>query len=158
DVIDAHYFYPDGVAAAWLGRRLGLPVVITARGTDLNGIAPLYPFARRMIRGAAHSAEGLITVCEAVKTVLVDLGIPDSRIQVLRNGVDLRHFRPMERTLIRDALGLSRPTLLSVGQLIPRKGHDIAIGALTHLPGIELVIAGDGPDRRHLETLARTLR
>ncbi|HEX5326502.1 MAG TPA: glycosyltransferase family 4 protein, partial [Acetobacteraceae bacterium] len=36
DAIDAHYVYPDGVAAVWLGRRLGLPVVITARGTDVN--------------------------------------------------------------------------------------------------------------------------
>ena len=36
DAIDAHYVYPDGVAAAWLGRRFGLPVVMTARGTDVN--------------------------------------------------------------------------------------------------------------------------
>ena len=36
DVIDAHYVYPDGVAATWLGKRFGLPVTITARGTDVN--------------------------------------------------------------------------------------------------------------------------
>ena len=36
DAIDAHYLYPDGVAAVWLGRRLGLPVVLTARGTDVS--------------------------------------------------------------------------------------------------------------------------
>src|SRR5262249_42318351 len=36
DLIDAHYFYPDGVAAVMLAREFGLPVSITARGTDLN--------------------------------------------------------------------------------------------------------------------------
>ena len=36
DLIDAHYFYPDGVAAVLLGRTLGRPVVITARGDDLD--------------------------------------------------------------------------------------------------------------------------
>ena len=157
DVIDAHYFYPDGVAAAWLGRRLGIPVAITARGTDLNYLAPRYPFVRQMIRRAAEGADGLIAVCEALKDVLTDLGIPGSRVQVLRNGVDLQLFRPLDRTEVRQDLGLSGPTLLSVGHLIPRKGHDIVIGALEHLPGVDLLIAGEGPERRRLEMLARTL-
>ena len=43
DAIDAHYVYPDGVAATWLGRRFGLPVVMTARGTDVN-LIPRYRF------------------------------------------------------------------------------------------------------------------
>ena len=41
DLIDAHYFYPDGVAAAMLARRLGKPFVVTARGSDINRIAQL---------------------------------------------------------------------------------------------------------------------
>jgi hypothetical protein len=36
DVLDAHYFYPDGVAAVMLGKYFNKPVVITARGTDIN--------------------------------------------------------------------------------------------------------------------------
>ena len=36
DLIDAHYFYPDGVAAVRLAREFNLPVTVTARGTDLN--------------------------------------------------------------------------------------------------------------------------
>ena len=57
DLIDAHYFYPDGVAAAWLGRRLDRPVVITARGSDLN-LIPRYALPRRMIQWAARQAAG----------------------------------------------------------------------------------------------------
>ena len=62
DLIDAHYFYPDGIAAAMLGRQLGKPVVITARGTDLN-LIPQYALPRRMILWAAAQAAGMITVC-----------------------------------------------------------------------------------------------
>jgi hypothetical protein len=61
DLIDAHYFYPDGIAAVMLGRRLGLPVVVTARGTDINLIAR-YRLPRAMIRWAALNAAGLIAV------------------------------------------------------------------------------------------------
>jgi teichuronic acid biosynthesis glycosyltransferase TuaC len=93
DLIDAHYFYPDGVAAVWLAREFGLPVVVTARGTDLN-LIPQYALPRRLIRQAADRADGLITVCEALKTRLVELGVPPERITVLRNGVDLDLFRP----------------------------------------------------------------
>ena len=56
DLIDAHYFYPDGVAAVLLGRALGRPVVITARGSDLNIIAQ-HAIPRWWIRGAATAAE-----------------------------------------------------------------------------------------------------
>ena len=52
DLIDAHYFYPDGVAAVLLGRSLGKPVVITARGTDLN-LMPEFLVPRQLIRWAA---------------------------------------------------------------------------------------------------------
>src|SRR6185312_7936839 len=45
-------------------------------------------------------------------------------------------------------------TLLSVGHLIERKGHDRVIAALAKLPGYALLIAGEGPERTALETLA----
>ena len=157
DLIDAHYFYPDGVAAAWLAHRLRIPIVITARGSDLNQIAPNYPFVRRMIKQTAALADGLITVCQALKDVLVDLGIPEARIEVLRNGVDLRLFRPLDRSIVRQELRLTRPTLVSVGQLISRKGHDVAIGAVAELPGVDLLIVGEGPERQRLEAVAARL-
>jgi glycosyltransferase involved in cell wall biosynthesis len=78
-------------------------------------------------------------------------------VTVLRNGVDLQTFQPGDRDAARRALGLDGPTLLSVGHLIERKGHDIAIGALQHLTGYRLLIAGDGPERTRLESLASRL-
>ena len=105
DLIDAHYFYPDGVAAVRLARHFGIPVTVTARGTDLN-LIPEYPTPRRMICEAAAQADGLITVCQALKDRLVELGTAPERVTVLRNGVDLGLFKPMDRDKTRSK---SRP-------------------------------------------------
>ncbi len=157
DAIDAHYFYPDGVAAAWLGRRFGLPVVITARGTDVN-LIPQYRVPRGLIEGAIRDASALITVSAALKQVLVDLGAPDDKVTVLRNGVETDLFRPpADRAAIRSRLNLKGPTLISVGGLIERKGHHRTIEAMLQLPGFELIIAGEGPERGRLSAMIETL-
>jgi glycosyltransferase involved in cell wall biosynthesis len=157
DLIDAHYLYPDGVAAVMLGRALGKPVVLTARGTDVN-LIPRHYLPRRMIRWAARQSSAVITVAEALRAALVALGVESSRIRTLRNGVDLNQFRPLERKAAREALYLeSGPVLLSVGHLIERKGHRLAIEALAGLPGYTLLIVGEGPERENLESFVGQL-
>ncbi len=157
ELIDAHYSYPDGVAAALLGKWLGVPVTITARGTDIS-LIPRYRVPRAWIRWAARRSGASIAVCEALRSEMVELGIDGERIRVLRNGVDLQLFRPLDRAAARTELGLTPGRwLLSVGQLIERKGHDIPIRALADLPGWSLLVAGDGPLRRELAALASSL-
>jgi len=150
DLIDAHYFYPDGVAAVLLGLALRRPVVITARGSDLNVIAE-YAVPRRWIAWAAAHAAGLVTVSEALKERLVGVGVAGDRIEVLRNGVDLALFHPLPRSRS------DRRRLLAVGNLVPLKGHLLLVEALALLPDAELVIAGAGPERGRLERRAAEL-
>ena len=157
DVIDSHYLYPDGVVAVALGRRFGLPVVMTARGSDVTQL-PEFAVPRRMIRGAMAAADAMISVSAGLKAAMVGLGAHPDAITVLRNGVDLAQFSPPEdRGAARAALGLETPTLVSVGHLIERKGHHHAIGALAHLPEWRLLVVGDGPERGRLEALAAKL-
>jgi teichuronic acid biosynthesis glycosyltransferase TuaC len=156
DLIDAHYFYPDGVAAAALGRHFNKPVVITARGSDITQIAR-YRLPRKMIRSACAQAAGVITVCNALKEEILRLGVAPARVTSLRNGVDLQRFHPVDRETARAALNLTQFTLLSVGHLVSVKGHDLTIAALPLLPDVKLLIAGDGTERRKLEALSRTL-
>jgi glycosyltransferase involved in cell wall biosynthesis len=153
DAIDAHYLYPDGVAATWLGRRFGLPVVMTARGSDVTQL-PAYAWPRRLILRAAQDAAAIVTVSAGLHDALRDLGVAPGKMTVLRNGVDLTLFRPLDRVAARAALGLVRPTLVSVGALIARKGHDRTIAAMQHLPEWELMIVGDGPLRAALQSQA----
>lgn len=143
DLIDAHYYYPDGVAAALLGRWYRKPVVITARGSDIN-LIPRNPVARRMILWAARQAAASITVCAALRDELVRLGAEAKKISVLRNGVDLELFRPLDRSEARKRLGETGPLLLSVGHLNQRKGHHLVIEALRDLREYRLMIVGDG--------------
>jgi teichuronic acid biosynthesis glycosyltransferase TuaC len=157
DAIDAHYVYPDGVAATWLGRRFGLPVVMTARGTDVN-LIPRYLVPRRLIQGAIRDASAIVAVSAALKQVLMGLGAPDAKVTVLRNGVETGLFcPPADRVAARAALGLRGPTLISVGGLIERKGHHRTIEAMRQLPEFGLVIAGEGPERERLAGLIGTL-
>jgi len=156
DVLDAHYFYPDGVAAVMLGKYFNKPVVITARGTDIN-LIPQFRLPRKMILWAARNASGIVTVCNALKDEMVGLGVAADKITPLRNGVDLQRFQPMDRAAARATLGLKRFTLLSVGLLDPRKAHDLIIKALPSLPEVDLLIAGTGPEKKNLEQLAQEL-
>jgi glycosyltransferase involved in cell wall biosynthesis len=156
DAIDAHYFYPDGVVAVLLGLHFKKPVVVTARGSDLTLLAR-HAAPRAMIKWAAHRANALITVSAGLREALCGLDVPADRITVLRNGVDLELFRPVDRHVARAKLGIDRPCLVSVGHLIPRKGHDLAIGALSSLPDFLLLIVGAGPERSSLEALASRL-
>jgi glycosyltransferase involved in cell wall biosynthesis len=156
DLIDAHYYYPDGVAAALLARWLDRPVVITARGTDLNLYPNRYPRARRMIVAAAQQAAASITVSAALADVLRGLGAPADRVHVLRNGVDLDTFRPpADRAALRAEFAPGEgPVLLMVGNLVELKGHALVIEALRALPGCRLLVAGDGPEQAALEAQA----
>jgi glycosyltransferase involved in cell wall biosynthesis len=157
ELIDAHYFYPDGVAAAMLARDFDLPLTITARGTDLNLIAR-FGGPRRKIEWAASTADHMITVSQALKGVLVEMGIDGEGVSVLRNGVDLEAFQPPEdREAVRRALGLRHRALVCVGNLVPLKGYDLVIRACAELPDTDLLIAGDGPERSNLEGLANDL-
>jgi len=125
--------------------------VITARGSDIT-LFPGYALPRRQILWAARRADAVITVCNALRDEVVAMGIDADRVVSLRNGVDLQLFRPTERK--------ANPmfTLLAVGHLVPVKAQDLIIGALTLLPDVRLVLAGDGPDRAKLENLARELK
>jgi len=157
DLIDAHYLFPDGVAAAMLAKATGKPFVMTARGSDVRELAN-YRLPRALILWAASRAFKVITVSAALARDLEAIGVPPERLVVLRNGVDLSLFSPGDRAVLRERLRLSSgPLLASVGRLVEMKGHDLSIRALKLLPDATLVIAGEGPERRRLETLSRSL-
>ncbi|MEO8444288.1 MAG: glycosyltransferase [Gammaproteobacteria bacterium] len=155
-VLDGHFLYPDGVATAMLARRFGLPYVLTARGQDVT-LFPGYAVPRVLIRRACRGAARVITVSEALRALLIDLGVPPETVLTLRNGVDLAKFNPLDRARTREQLGFRRQTLLAVGHLIERKDHDLILRALPLVPDTDLVIVGEGPLRERLLATARQL-
>ena len=161
DVIDAHYYYPDGVAAAMLARWFGKPLVITARGTDVN-LIPDYRLPRLLIQWAARQAQASVGVSAALVERLRALAVDPGRLHLMRNGVDPQRFKPQAPAQARAELGLTgSPIVLAVGNLQEHKGQRLAIDALRHLrvkhPQARLVIVGDGPDGPALRTQAVAL-
>ncbi|MBR9895045.1 MAG: glycosyltransferase family 4 protein [Gammaproteobacteria bacterium] len=160
DVIDGHYFFPDGIAIQRTAEALALPFTCTARGTDIN-LIPSYPKARKMLHRVFQRAAHMMSVCQALKDEMKQLGVPDERVSVMRNGVDLALFTPSgneEQIALKKERKLETKYLvMSVGWLIERKGHHLIIDALPMLPDVTLAIAGSGPDLEKLRKQAGEL-
>lgn len=147
DLIDAHFAYPDGMAAVLLGRVFRRPVVITLRGSivRLSG----YPLHRPQLGYALRKAARIISVSQSLKDVAVGLGtVTPEKIRVVPNGVDVGRFRPGDRAEARRRLGLppGRTVLLSVGGLNEGKGQHRVVRLLPRLleqhPDLLYVIVG----------------
>jgi len=153
DVIDAEFFWPDGVAAVVLGAHFGVPVSIKARGSDINHWATV-PAVRRRILAAARAADGLLAVSDALAERMAAIGIDRERVTVHHTGVDSTLFHPVDRAAARAALELRRPLFVTIGTLNANKGQAIAIDALAAVPDATLILVGDGPDREKLAARA----
>jgi glycosyltransferase involved in cell wall biosynthesis len=166
DVIDAHWAYPDGVAAAILGRRLRVPVAITVRGDDLNVFAE-QPFRKPWIRWALKSAAVVLALSRELKSRVESLTGGAVDVRVVPNGVDTERFKPRDRTEARRHLGIPADTtlLLSVGRLHRSKGFPLLVKAMAHLRErfgpIALAVVGDSdPEadaRAEIANVAREL-
>jgi len=160
DLIDAHYVYPDGFAAILLGKVLRIPVVVSARGTDIN-VFPSFRLIRPLIRWTLQRANGLIAVSSALKHRMVRLGAPADRIRVIPNGVDVARFEPLDRCEARRSLGIPimGALIVSVGSLVRAKRHEVLIEAVaqlaTRIPDLKAYIIGEGSLRPELEALRR---
>jgi teichuronic acid biosynthesis glycosyltransferase TuaC len=150
DLIAAEFFFPDGPAAVALGRRFGVPVSIKARGSDIHYWAHA-PATAGQVVAAGQAADGMFAVSEAMRDDMIALGIPGERIDTITTGIDLKRFHPRDRVRSKRGIGVKGPLVVSLGALIPLKGHDILIDAVATLPGVNLWIAGQGPEQGRLQ-------
>jgi len=149
-VVDAHFGYPEGIAAGLLGAALSCPFTITLRGNETMHARS--SSKRRWMSWALRRAARVITVSGSLRNFAIALGAESARLRTIPNGVDATVFfpRPRLETRKRLAIPVDRPVILSVGYLIERKGHHRVIQALSHLrcegSKAELWIVG-GPGR-----------
>lgn len=166
DIVDAHFAYPDGFAGMLIGQYLGCPVVITARGSDVNVCAKL-PLIRPLLRLTLSRASHVIAVSNALAAVIGQLGIPQDKISVIPNGVDPKIFYPIPKDSARALLKIKARSqlILSVGNFNQNKGMDLLVKALAcmrdhygpeSLPN--LVLIGEGRDGPALESLVTKMQ
>ncbi len=133
EIIDAHFAFPDGVAAALLGRLFRCPVVITLRGSIVR--LSTYRLHRPQIRWALSRAQRVTAVADYLRRVAVGIGILGERIRVIPNGVDIGRFAVGEQARSRRACGLpiQRTILLTVAAIYAWKGQHLVLETLPAL-------------------------
>jgi D-inositol-3-phosphate glycosyltransferase len=148
DVAHAH-FWMSGIATQLAARELGVPTVQTFHALGVvkhrhQGSADTSPPDRvRLEKLISSGATRVVATCSDEVFELARMGLPRSRTSVVPCGVDLTQFQPTGSTLLPRR---AKHRIVTVGRLVPRKGFDVAIEALTMLPDTELVVAGGPPD------------
>jgi len=162
DLIDAHFVWPDGFAAAKVGEDFNIPVCITAHGTDIN-LMPTFQAIKPLIVRTIEKADRIIAVSQALANIMYDMECDRSKIRVINNGVDVSKFNKIDKKEARIKLDIKMDSkiLLSIGALIPRKAHELLIKAVDLLvhskkfKNIKLLIIGEGESRQELFNLIK---
>ena len=155
DLIHAHGALPCGHAAMCLSKSLKIPFVVTVHGldafSDKQASGTVGSWCRRISQDVYRSAKTVICISDKVRE---SVGRATANSVVVHNGVDPEMFFPAAETG-------PATTVLSVGNLIPIKGHALLIRAFARVlhvvPDTVLEIIGDGPERESLVRLAREL-
>lgn len=156
DVVHANEAH--SVTAAWLAGASKHAGYIISRRVG-------FPIGKsRMAQARYQAAEKIVAISNWVAQQLVESGAPRDKLTVVYEGVDLPGNSSAEmRQRVRARCGVAddAPLLGSVGALLPDKGHELLIRAMTQLrhdfPGSKLLLVGNGPLRPQLEALAREL-
>jgi glycosyltransferase involved in cell wall biosynthesis len=167
-LIHAHAALPCGQAAMLLARDLGIPFVVTVHGLDVFSTRQVPGWFGRLCSDASkdvyRAAARVICISEHVaRRVREGLG-GAANISVVYNGVDSAFFGPAFSPASTSADSAASPNdvILSVGNLIPIKGHELLLRSLAEItpshPQVRCRIIGDGSERVRLQKLARALR
>ena len=173
DVLHAHSPVLNAIPAIRVGRRLGIPVVYEVRafwedaavdhGTTAEG-SLRYRATRRLESWALKRVDHVFTICEGLRRDILARGIPDNRVTVIPNAVDVEGFQlsgePDEA--LKRKLGLEGKTVLGfVGSFYAYEGLDLLLDAFAAMhadtPELRVLLVGGGPQDAKLKAQAQRL-
>lgn len=153
DLILAFWTYPEGYAAWKIGRRLNIPVIVGALGSDLlvsKGIG------KYLTKRTVRNVDRVLTVSEDLRAAAISLRAPPERVKTIPNGCDAAIFYRRDRAASRNKLGVDSGAhlVLFVGHLLPLKGIPELIAAFSQvrktIANAELICIGEGPLKQTL--------
>jgi glycosyltransferase involved in cell wall biosynthesis len=151
DMVHTHLWAGDlwgRVAARLAGRRC----VVT---TEHNTVAEA-PWRQALSRRMAPLSRRIVCVSEGARQASIAAGWSADALEVIENGIDVRHFAALP-------IGSARQfengplRLLAVGRLTPQKGFDRLLDWMERLPGFQLDVLGEGEDGQLLRARAARL-
>jgi glycosyltransferase involved in cell wall biosynthesis len=163
EAILSYWAHPEGAVAARFARAARIPSAVIVGGSDVLVLARHAGRRRRSVVRALHANDAVITVGRQLADTVEGLGIPASKVHVVYQGVDDALFSPGSGTAARQRLGIPETgkAVVSIGRLLPVKGIDVLLEAMSHLVAkhddVRLYLVGDGTSRRDLEALAARL-
>jgi PEP-CTERM/exosortase A-associated glycosyltransferase len=173
DVLHAHSPALNAIAALRVGRALGIPVVYEVRafwedaavdhGTSSEwGIR--YRLTRAIETYALKRVDAITTICEGLRCDIIARGIPEQKVTVIPNAVNIEDFNvgeSAEPQLARE-LGLDGKTILGfIGSFYAYEGLDVLLQSLPTMlpknPDIRILLVGGGPQEQALKAQAARL-
>ena len=151
---------PLGVSARWLKKAGASNVVALTHGHEVWW-ARIWPFSWA-ISEIAKQSNHLTYLGEFTKAAMIKRVGDRNKLVRVAPGIDTEHFKPVSAAQLREELQLAhRPTIVTVGRLVHRKGQDRLLEALPRIikeiPDVALVYVGEGPHRQQLDNLVKKL-
>lgn len=155
DMIHAHWLIPQGWIAHSLSKQFNISFIVTSHGGDLFGLQS--NMLTKVKKKVAEDATAMTVVSQAMKEYLEQISIQPKILEVIPMGVDLQNrFTP------KSDIQRHKNELLFVGRLVPKKGLNYLIDALSILvrtcPELSLKIVGFGPEEENLREQVQQLK
>ncbi|MEO8346691.1 MAG: TIGR04063 family PEP-CTERM/XrtA system glycosyltransferase [Betaproteobacteria bacterium] len=173
DVLHAHSPVLNALPALWVGRRLKIPVIYEVRafwedaavdlGTSREG-GLRYRLSRAMETFAFRRVAHITTICDGLKRDIVARGIPEHRVTIIPNAVDVAAFEFGQAAdlALKEQLGLAGKTVVGfIGSFYAYEGLDLLLAALpainARMSDVRVLLVGGGPKEAALKALAKSL-
>jgi teichuronic acid biosynthesis glycosyltransferase TuaC len=164
DIIHAHFLYPQGDIAIKLGKKMNIPVTITAHGHDIYDMPFRDDKWNKKIKWILDNSDHIITVSKINERILIEkLNIAGEKITIVPNGYDSLKFKPIPKKDAREKLNLpeDKKIILNVANLYSIKGQNLLIESIKNVlkerQDIFCAIIGGGNLRKKLEQQIREL-
>lgn len=152
-VIHAHWIIPQGIVARWAAPRV--PLVVTTLGGDLYALGD--PVSRALKRSVLRHANAVTVMNSDMRERAIALGANPETTYVMPMGAQVAQFADAAAGRSSRVMAADAPvTLLAVGRLVEKKGFHLLLEALASVDPQrwQLMIVGDGPQRKALEAAA----
>lgn len=163
DLLHAHNVFPDGVATVVVGKILRIPVVVSARGTDINEAAASGRLRCMQVCWALRNAHKVTAVSKALCKKIKELAPSIEPVSCISNGVDNDIFHLKNRAELREKHKISpdKKVILFVGAFRKVKGVEYLIDALSLLKinesfDFDMVLVGSGPLQQSYATAIKS--